>query len=93
MNTQDKMQDRVLALAGIFQIAGLVKQLARTGKCQEPYFSTSIDSIFKIHAQNVPAIYGGIQNLVLGLQFSICFIIRKHPRIWKLHVIRFLYYI
>jgi len=60
--------NKTLSLAGIFQVAALIKQLAKTGRCPEPYCTASIESLFKIDAQDVPDVYGGRDNVILGLQ-------------------------
>lgn len=64
----DRMKEKTLALAGIFQTAALVKQLAKTGRLTEPYFSHSIESLFKTDSKDVPDVFGGIENLRLGLE-------------------------
>ncbi len=58
---------RILALAGVFQAAALIRQLAKTNRLEEPYFSTSIQSIFKINVTAPSEIYDNPQNLKLGL--------------------------
>jgi high frequency lysogenization protein len=57
-----------LALAGLFQAVLLLKQLAKTGKADEDAFLVSINSIYKINADNIESIYGGAQALHLGLK-------------------------
>ena len=58
-----------LALAGVFQSAALVRDLARTGQAEAAAFDTSIHSIYQIEARNVEQVYGGtICGLRLGLQ-------------------------
>ena len=61
-------QDITLALSGIFQAAVLVKQLAWTGKLDQAPFEASIHSLFQINSEKVSDIYGGQQNLQVGLQ-------------------------
>lgn len=79
--TNTEFKTRVLALAGVFQAAALVKQLARTGRSDEHYFTTSIDSIFKIDSETVQEIYGNPENLTLGLNELIrLFINNKQPK-------------
>lgn len=58
----------VIALAGIFQSALLVKKFAETGQADEQAYLTSINSIYKIDAPDVPSIYGGIDGVLMGLQ-------------------------
>lgn len=64
--------NRTLSLAGIFQAAALIKHIAKTGRVQEPFFTTSIESLFKVDAEDVLDVYGGKEkgreNLILGLQ-------------------------
>lgn len=63
-----KYQPIVLALAGVFQASYLVNQLAMTGTCDEAGFNTSLNSIYKINAANVAAVFGGLANIKLGLR-------------------------
>lgn len=66
---EKKNVERSLALAGVFQSAALVRDLARTGQAEETAFDTSIQSIYQIEARNVEQVYGGtICGLRLGLQ-------------------------
>lgn len=58
---------RILALAGVFQAAALIKQLAKTNRIEEPYFTAIIQSIFKINVKDPSEIYENPQNLSLGL--------------------------
>ncbi len=64
----DRIKEKTLALAGVFQTAALVKQLARNGRMIEPFFTHSIDSLFKTDAENVPEVYGGVEQVRLGLE-------------------------
>lgn len=67
MNNGDKkLYNTTLALAGIFQAAALVRDLAKTGTADSDAFQTSISSIYKIDAADVTSIYGGVQGLRLG---------------------------
>ena len=59
---------RALALAGVFQAAALVKQLAKTGRVDQPAFLASIQSIFKIDVDSATDVYESPENLALGLQ-------------------------
>lgn len=63
----DTTLDKTIALAGIFQAAKLVRDLAKTGKVDENYLRVSIDSLFKINAKDAVDVYGGTENLALGL--------------------------
>ena len=59
--------DPVLALAGIFQSARLVQQLAREGRADAEAFQASIRSILDLDAPDVEAVYGGAAGVRLGL--------------------------
>ena len=59
--------DRTLALAGIFQSASLVHQLATTGHADEDAAHVSIESLFKIDADDVPSVFSGAAGVSLGL--------------------------
>jgi len=75
------LRDRILSLAGIFQVAVMVQILAKTGRTREPYFTASIESLFKIDSCDVPDVYGGIPNLKLGLEAIIAlFSQTKEPK-------------
>lgn len=59
---------QTLALAGVFQAAALVKQLAQTGRVDQSAFLASIQSILKIDVENTEEVYESPENLSLGLQ-------------------------
>lgn len=56
-----------LALAGVFQSAALVEQLAKTGYVPPKPFKANIDSLFEMNPGSTEAVYGGIENMELGL--------------------------
>jgi high frequency lysogenization protein len=60
--------DRTLALAGIFQSAALVHQLATTGSANEEATLASIESLFLIDAADVPSVFSGTAGISLGLK-------------------------
>lgn len=62
------LQERALALAGIFQAACLVQQLAREGRAAPEPFRTSIHSILMLDANNTAEVYGGVQGVAFGLK-------------------------
>jgi high frequency lysogenization protein len=69
MNITDKKFFNItLALGGMFQSAALVRDLAKDGMADEKAFVTSINSIYKIDASDVPEIYGDAQGVQLGLR-------------------------
>lgn len=66
MQSDQHYQKITIALAGIFQASALVHDLATTGSCDEETFNTVIQSLFKIDAPNVPAVYNGMEHLKRG---------------------------
>lgn len=65
---QHSITDRTLALAGIFQAAGLVQEMADRGSADPEAFLTSIRSIFDVNPLNSESIFGGIAGLRRGLK-------------------------
>ncbi len=61
-------EERVLALAGLFQACTLVQQLANNGRCDESAMEASVASIFHLDAPSVVGVYGNVSNLRLGLR-------------------------
>lgn len=61
-------EERVLALAGVFQACALAQQLANDGRCDDAAMQASLASVFRIDAPSVVAVYGNISNLRLGLR-------------------------
>lgn len=62
-----QIEDRVLALAGVFQSAALVQQIARTGELSIHPYKASIGSVFVLDPENIVDIYGKTSHLNLGL--------------------------
>ena len=62
------LRNPVLALAGIFQSARLVQQLAREGRTDNEALHASIQSILALDAPDVEAVYGGARGVHLGLE-------------------------
>jgi len=61
------LTDRTLALAGLFQAARLVQQLAREGRSDTSAFVASIQALTMIDAPTTEAVYGGVRGVTLGL--------------------------
>lgn len=57
-----------MAMAGIFQSATLIEQLARSGEVNQAAFDCCIDTLFAFDADSVLQIYGDIAGLERGLQ-------------------------
>lgn len=65
---EQKFHDITLALAGIFQAATLVRDLAKTGAVNETLYENTISSIYKINAENVADIFNGTSGVKIGLK-------------------------
>lgn len=65
---EQKLRDITLALAGIFQAATLVRDLAKVGQADEAVYETSINSIYKIDAPTAADVFNGANNVRIGLQ-------------------------
>ena len=55
-------------MAGIFQAAYLVQQIARRGNVSETAVAASINSLFQLNPDNAAAVFGGIDGLAIGLR-------------------------
>ncbi|RLT97361.1 MAG: lysogenization regulator HflD [Ketobacter sp.] len=62
-----KEEEKALALAGLFQAAALVQQLARTGEVNQDAYSPLIESIFVLDPKTVEDVYGGCKGVKLGV--------------------------
>ncbi len=60
-------EEKALALAGLFQAAALVQQVARTGEADSDAFSSLVESIFVLDPKNVEEVYGGVKGVKLGV--------------------------
>ncbi len=61
-------EERVLALAGLFQAISLVRRLALEGQCDTVALNASIGSVFKLDADTTAEVFGGIGGVGLGLK-------------------------
>lgn len=62
------IEHRTLALAGMFQSADLVRQVARQGLVDQRPFESSIQSILKLDVNTTEEVYGGLSGVKTGLQ-------------------------
>jgi high frequency lysogenization protein len=61
-------RDLTLALAGVFQAASLVKQIATTGMANSAVIESSLETLFKFDADSVEDVYGGIAGVGAGIR-------------------------
>lgn len=59
---------RVIALAGLFQAAALVRELASSGDCDPAAFETCVRSVFTLESDSAAEIYGGVASVRPGLR-------------------------
>ena len=59
-------RDRTIALAGIFQAARLVQQIANTGMVEQDNVETCVKSLFKIDSSTPEDVFEGGHKLTLG---------------------------
>lgn len=62
------INDRTVALAGLFQSAWLVDQVARTGMLPQAEYETSIGSLFEFSPASTEAVFGSRYELRRGIQ-------------------------
>ncbi len=58
---------QVVALAGLFQAARLVVDLAHEGSCDTTAMESSLQSVLRIDASTPLAVFGGLEGVRLGL--------------------------
>lgn len=63
-----KWDNRVIALAGIFQAAALVEKLSTTGYLPKEEFRTCVESLLQQNPDSTLATYGDLGRLELGLR-------------------------
>ncbi|MDR3492885.1 MAG: high frequency lysogenization protein HflD [Gammaproteobacteria bacterium] len=65
---QHNINDIVIALAGMEQAVSLLIELTQKGKIDEAAFQTCIYSILQNNPENISSVFGGTENLRLGLE-------------------------
>ncbi len=65
------IQHSTIALAGLFQSAYLVKQIAQQGLLNQSHFETAISSILKLDADSTAEVYNGIMGVRQGFKLLI----------------------
>ncbi|HUL11651.1 MAG TPA: high frequency lysogenization protein HflD [Methylococcaceae bacterium] len=61
------LTNQAIALAGLTQSVHLVQSIAKSGSANDEDMETSIGSVFKINADDVPDVYGDVDKLKTGL--------------------------
>ena len=60
--------DQALALAGIYQAASLVKQIANTGMANAAHIESSLETLFRFDADTVEDVYGSVAGVSHGVK-------------------------
>lgn len=68
LSMKHALNDRVIALAGLFQAVSLVNQVARSGSFPQPELETLIRSLFVTSPQSAEEVYGSRLELGIGLR-------------------------
>ncbi len=66
--SQHSKYDQTLALAGIYQAASLVKQIATEGKVNNAQVEASIETLFRFDANTVEEVYGNQSSILHGVK-------------------------
>ena len=64
----NRTENQVLALAGMFQAAAVVNELAFHGNLDDAAFEASLDSLFTFDAESPQQVFGGIERLERGFR-------------------------
>lgn len=66
-----KHDEQTIALAGLFQAASLVEQIATRGMIPQNALEASLCSLFVTNPENTEEIYGGVHELPYNLQLGL----------------------
>lgn len=64
----DNLQQQVLALAGVAQVAQLVDRISKTGSYDLDALTHSVNSLFEFDAPGTAEVFGGIAGVGMGLE-------------------------
>ena len=84
----DIWSDRTTALAGIFQAAALVQQLAESGHISNQALYTAVHSLFEQEPKNIHDVYQGIRHLHLGFS-QLNDILQRKPAQNSTNIVRY----
>jgi high frequency lysogenization protein len=72
--------DQTLALAGIYQAASLVKQIANTGQANNAQIESSLETLFRFDANTVEEVYGSVAGVSHGVKVLLQHLSDRHNR-------------
>ncbi|MDH5423817.1 MAG: high frequency lysogenization protein HflD [Gammaproteobacteria bacterium] len=61
-------EDKTIALAGVFQAAQLVTEIARKGKSNQAAIESSLESLLRFDAPDVVSVFGDLTGVIQGLR-------------------------
>ena len=67
---QHKLRDQTIALAGVFQAASLVHQIATKGMANSAVIEASIETLFRYDADNAENVFGNLAGISTGLRVA-----------------------
>lgn len=65
---QHTKREQTIALAGVFQAASLVEQIANKGMANSAIIESSLESLFRFDADSVESVYGNLAGVGTGLR-------------------------
>lgn len=65
---QHSKRDQTIALAGVFQAAGLVQQIANKGMANSAVIESSLETLFRFNSDTVEGVYGNLAGVSTGLR-------------------------
>jgi high frequency lysogenization protein len=65
---QHSKRDQVIALAGVFQAASLVEQIANKGMANSAIIESSIESLFRFDTDTTEGVFGNLAGVGTGLR-------------------------
>jgi high frequency lysogenization protein len=74
------IENQTLALAGIFQSAALIEQLAYKGELNQAAYDCSLDSLFTIDAPTAIEVFGDLAGLSRGLRAAAQYLGGENPK-------------
>ena len=64
----NKVQEQVIALAGLFQAMDAIENIAQQGRCDEQILETALSSLFVGNPTNTLEVFGDLAHLKPGLE-------------------------
>lgn len=61
-------REQTIALAGVFQVASLVQQIANKGMANSAIIESSLETLFRFDSESVEGVYGNLAGVGTGLR-------------------------